>query len=38
MRKSGKERHRLFGRIDEAEEDEPCAERETALDYLDDAE
>ena len=38
MRKSGKERHTLYGNIDEEEDDEPYVKRESALDYFDDEE
>lgn len=40
MRKSGKERHTLYGRLDDDEDDELLvpARRESALDYLDDEE
>lgn len=38
IRKSGKERHELFGSIDEDEEDEPLVKRESILDYLDEEE
>ena len=38
MRKSGKERHTLYGNIDEEDDDEPYVKRESALDYFDDEE
>ncbi len=38
IRKSGKERHTLYGGIDEDDEDEFPAKRESILDYLDDEE
>lgn len=40
MRKSGKERHTLYGRLDDDEDDELLvpARRESAFDYLDDEE
>lgn len=38
MRKSGKERHALYGRIDEEDEEQPYVKRESALDYFDEEE
>lgn len=39
LRKSGKERHALYTRLDEEQDDEPVAtHRESAFDYLDDEE
>lgn len=39
MRKSGKERHVLYGRIDDSDEDEPIRpRRESAYDYYEDDE
>lgn len=40
MRKSGKERHTLYSKLDEEDEDDyrSYAKRESALDYLDDEE
>lgn len=40
IRKSGKERHQLFSRFDEDDDDEftPRAKRESVLDYLDEEE
>lgn len=38
IRKSGKERHTLYNRFDEEDEEDPMprTRRESALDYLDD--
>lgn len=41
MRKSGKERHALYSKFEEEEDDDeytPYVKRESALDYLDDEE
>ena len=40
LRKSGKERHTLYNKLEEEDEDEDYsyAKRESALDYLDDEE
>lgn len=39
IRKSGKERHALYGRFDQEDEEmQPRAKRESAFDYFDDEE
>lgn len=40
IRKSGKERHTLYNRFDDGDDDEPLTfpKRESVLDYLDDEE
>lgn len=36
LRKSGKERHTLYGRMEEDADEEPRPRRESAFDYFDD--
>lgn len=38
LHKSGKERHALYSRMDDEDDEQPRPRRESALDYLDDDE